>query len=148
MIPTAKHILFLLMGFTLLSCSNENEESISNHVVESDNPLPECPSSPNCYRISLRYNIAPDTLLKASEKALVEMGAGDIHVNGQDQEISAVFTIWLFRFRDDVALKVEQKSNQSLLHIRSASRKGYSDLGVNKHRVDQFVRRIESNLGV
>lgn len=148
MIPFEKHILLLLMGFILMACSNENSESISNHVIESDNPLPECPSSPNCYRISLGYNIPTEALFKASQKVLIEMGASEINVSKQNQKISAVFTIWLFRFRDDIVLKVEQKSNQTLLHIRSASRKGYSDLGVNKHRVNQFVRRLESDIDV
>ena len=43
---------------------------------------------------------------------------------------------FLFRFVDDVEFLVDPQ--QKLIHFRSASRVGYSDLGVNRARMEQF----------
>ena len=48
----------------------------------------------------------------------------------------ATFTSRLFRFVDDFALRVD--GSAGLLHIRSASRVGYGDFGVNRRRVERF----------
>jgi uncharacterized protein (DUF1499 family) len=46
----------------------------------------------------------------------------------------------LFRFVDDVEFLLDQNAN--LVHVRSASRTGYSDLGVNKKRVLQITQAV------
>lgn len=48
-----------------------------------------------------------------------------------------VFTSKLMRFKDDVEVFLDDA--QKLLHFRSASRVGYSDLGVNRKRYEEFV---------
>jgi uncharacterized protein (DUF1499 family) len=45
----------------------------------------------------------------------------------------------LFRFIDDVAFYADEESG--LIHMRSASRVGYSDFGVNRKRLEQVRRR-------
>jgi uncharacterized protein (DUF1499 family) len=42
----------------------------------------------------------------------------------------------LFRYVDDVELLLDEPAG--VIHIRSASRVGYSDLGVNRRRVDEI----------
>ena len=42
----------------------------------------------------------------------------------------------LFRFVDDVEFSLD--SNAGLIHVRSASRVGYSDFGVNRKRVERI----------
>ena len=49
----------------------------------------------------------------------------------------AVFTSPLMRFKDDVEVYIDESSN--LVHFRSASRVGYSDLGVNRKRYEAFA---------
>ena len=51
------------------------------------------------------------------------------------------FKSFFFRFVDDVELLIDEQSN--LIQIRSASRTGHSDLGVNKKRVEE-IRAIVS----
>ena len=46
------------------------------------------------------------------------------------------FSSLLFRFVDDVEFFLDDM--EKLIHIRSASRVGYSDLGVNRRRVDKI----------
>ena len=51
------------------------------------------------------------------------------------------FTTQLLRFIDDVEFYFDE--SQSLIHVRSASRKGYWDLGVNRRRVETIRSRFE-----
>jgi len=48
----------------------------------------------------------------------------------------------LFRFVDDVEFLFD--ADKQVIHVRSASRTGYSDLGVNRRRVER-IRRAFSN---
>lgn len=48
--------------------------------------------------------------------------------------LAITFATAVFGFVDDVEVRVD--SLQNLVHIRSASRTGYSDLGVNRTRVE------------
>ncbi len=65
-------------------------------------------------------------------KTSVESMGGEI-VNIEDGYIAATFTSSVFGFVDDLELRV---NNDNLLHFRSASRVGKSDLGANKKRVE------------
>ena len=51
------------------------------------------------------------------------------------------FTTQLLRFIDDVEFYFD--GSQSLIHVRSASRQGYWDLGVNRRRVETIRSRFE-----
>lgn len=46
--------------------------------------------------------------------------------------LHAIFTTKIMRFKDDVEFELEGRT----LHVRSASRVGYSDLGANRKRVE------------
>ena len=49
------------------------------------------------------------------------------------------FTSTLFRFVDDVEFLADETAK--VIHVRSASRLGKSDLGVNRKRVEEIRRR-------
>ena len=51
------------------------------------------------------------------------------------------FATQLLRFIDDVEFYFDE--SQSLIHVRSASRQGYWDLGVNRRRVETIRSRFE-----
>lgn len=48
----------------------------------------------------------------------------------------------VFRFTDDIELLLDEAAG--VIHIRSASRVGYSDLGVNRRRVAEIRERYQS----
>lgn len=50
--------------------------------------------------------------------------------------LHAVFASRLFGFRDDLELRIDE--DESLVHVRSASRVGRSDLGANRARVERL----------
>ncbi|MCA9046172.1 MAG: DUF1499 domain-containing protein, partial [Planctomycetaceae bacterium] len=53
----------------------------------------------------------------------------------------AEFTTPLFQFVDDLELHLDRQHNT--IHIRSASRTGHSDLGVNRARVARLLKQAD-----
>lgn len=133
--------LFFMMGFSRMAAPQEPPE----------NPLPECPGSPNCARESFYFEVPAAQLLEQVKATLQEMDAESIETPANEafSQISAVFRIPLFGFRDDVQVAVVpsgEVAQYAWLHIRSASRTGYSDLGVNARRVSSFKKNLEKRL--
>jgi uncharacterized protein (DUF1499 family) len=54
------------------------------------------------------------------------------------------FTSLLLRFVDDVEFLLDETTKT--IHFRSASRTGYSDLGVNRKRMEQVRTSVAGNL--
>ena len=107
--------------------------------------LQSCPDTPNCvcsFDNGKKSFIEPiSTTLTLDEiKALILSQRRVMLVNGSKSYLHFVFTSFLFRFKDDVELLLDSKSN--LLHVRSASRVGHRDLGVNRKRVEKLRRML------
>jgi uncharacterized protein (DUF1499 family) len=106
-----------------------------------------CPSSPNCvsslaqddrHRISpMPVDVAPDEAFEMLKRALAAESRMRIAEERKDQwYLRAEATSLVFRFIDDVEFQLDPAAK--LLHVRSASRVGYSDLGVNRRRVERL----------
>ena len=111
------------------------------------NPLPACPSGTwNCVRRSRSYEgRTPDQLVPPIEDALLAMQPEELDMRGEDAgRIHAVFRVLIFR--DDVHLAVEAHADGTALHVRSASRTGRFDFGVNRRRAKRFFRLLEDEL--
>lgn len=106
--------------------------------------LTGCPASPNC--ICTEYPNDPEhfsepvsTPINASTADLVietALAMGGKMQARQGDYLAFTFTSKFFRFVDDFEVRLDAQEN--LLHIRSASRVGYSDLGVNRRRIERF----------
>lgn len=112
--------------------------------------LKPCPDRPNCvcseYPRDQDALVAPlelagrpgaDELLRLT-RILVALG-GRVETTREDYT-AATFTSRLFGFVDDVELRHDPGEN--LIHIRSASRVGYSDLDANRERVDKIRQQF------
>lgn len=69
------------------------------------------------------------------------------HVQHQDSGkglIEASATSGIFGFVDDVVIRIQAQGAGSLVDLRSVSRVGKSDLGVNAKRVDSFLTRLKA----
>ncbi len=113
--------------------------------AHADNPLPECPDSPNCERTSTTSPVPAERLYAGAKTALDALGPVRLQAQPDSMRASAVYRVALL-FKDDVAIAVDSTSDGSFLHIRSASRTGYSDLGVNRRRVQRLLSRVEDAL--
>jgi uncharacterized protein (DUF1499 family) len=51
-------------------------------------------------------------------------------------------TSWLFHFRDDFVVEVRPEGQGSMVHMRSKSRDGKGDMGVNAARIQEFLARV------
>ena len=54
--------------------------------------------------------------------------------------LHATFTSPVFRYVDDVELRLDE--DHGLIHIRSASRVGRSDFGVNRKRIERIIQAL------
>lgn len=63
---------------------------------------------------------------------------GATRLSAEEGRAHWVFTTPWLRFRDDVHLLLAAK--QGPIHVRSASRIGYGDMGVNRARVERIRR--------
>lgn len=50
----------------------------------------------------------------------------------------------VFRFKDDVSIRVEEKASHCLIHFRSRSRVGLGDLGANARRILELQESLEA----
>ncbi len=111
-----------------------------------DSLLPPCPASPNCVRTVRAIDAPPEVVFSAAQQALDALGPTVLETMPADRRAHAVYRVALV-FKDDVDAAVTAAGDSgSRLHIRSASRVGYSDLGVNQRRVDRFFRALEDAL--
>jgi len=73
--------------------------------------------------------------------AMRELGWSDLQES--QGEVRAVVISSLFRFRDDVAVRLEQAGGGTLLHARSASRVGKGDLAANARHLQDLFAAVE-----
>lgn len=115
-----------------------------------DGKLRPCPSSPNCVSsqaADVAHRVAPLTFAgdpaeaMARARAVIEGTPRSKVVLTSSTYLHAEVTTALFRFTDDVELLLDQAAH--VIHIRSASRVGYSDLGKNRARVEEIRKRFE-----
>lgn len=107
-----------------------------------ENPFPLCPKSPNCVRLSKYFsNLRPDQLMISVVTALHKMKPAVVKPDTENRTIKSVFNVFIFK--DDFEIAVTGYENGAILHVRSASRIGYGDLGVNKYRMNKFLIELQ-----
>ena len=109
------------------------------------NRLAPCPASPNCVASDAPdgdHAIAPlalaapaDEAWSAARAALAALPRTRI-VAETDDYLHAECSSALFRFVDDIELQLI--SAEGIIAVRSASRVGYGDMGVNRRRVEDL----------
>lgn len=114
--------------------------------------LNPCPSSPNCVSSQAEpgdraHYVEPIRLSGDAAQAVatareVIESMGGVVGSSTDTNLEATFRTKLLRFTDDFQVEVDAVRAQ--VHVRSASRTGYSDLGVNRKRAEAFRRAFEA----
>lgn len=140
-------ICFIIMLFGIC-CSGRRPGTIGI----SNGTLAPCPESPNCvssFASDPEHAVAPldykDSKKEAFarlRKVLSEMKRTVIITEKEDY-IHAEVTSFFFRFVDDIEFYFPASEN--VIHVRSASRIGHSDLGVNRRRVEEIRGQFSKN---
>jgi uncharacterized protein (DUF1499 family) len=116
-----------------------------------NNELAACPDRPNCVSSlsnDKEQSIAPLTydgsMAEATARLLsvLEQMKGAKIVSRTDTAIHAEFTSPVFGFVDDVDFRFDAADRR--IDLRSASRVGYTDFGVNRKRIEEIRQRFQA----
>ncbi len=118
-----------------------------------DGGLAGCPDSPNCvstaatdesHRIeSLRFESDSVAAMVKLRQVIEQMPRTRI-VDATDHYLHAEATSQLWGYIDDLEVWIDEAGGK--IHLRSASRTGYSDLGVNRGRIEALVEGFSEGL--
>ncbi|WP_448600364.1 DUF1499 domain-containing protein [Thermoleptolyngbya sp.] len=112
-----------------------------------DGKLAACPGSPNCvnsqapasdaehYIAPLSYSGTPAEAIARLKSIITALPRTKI-IDESDHYLYAEFTSALMGFVDDVEFYVDEAAG--VVQVRSASRLGQSDLGVNRKRIEEI----------
>ncbi len=118
---------------------------MSINAQKSSPALSLCPSSPNCVSslsADAGHGVAPIVFSGPAQRAFAAFKnviraqpRAKVVAEGPDF-VKAEFSSRVFKFVDDVEAVLD--ASKSIIHVRSASRTGYWDLGVNRARVERL----------
>ena len=113
-------------------------------------PLPPCPGRPNCVSTQATdsHAIAPLHYTASQAEAMQRLLAilraipRSTIVESTPASVRVEFRTRIFRFVDDAQFVFDDKSKT--IHFRSAARVGYSDLGVNRRRMEDVRKAFDA----
>jgi len=113
--------------------------------------LAPCPETPNCvssqsgdqeHAIEPLHFVGNPKAAMAQLKSIIWNTPRTEIVTETDTYIHAEFTSLIFRFVDDVEFLLDDTAG--FIHVRSASRLGSSDLGVNRKRIESIRSELHT----
>jgi len=123
-------------------------QKMPDNLGLKDGQLTPCPDSPNCVCSESHTENDGEHYIQATQgnkttwdklkKILIAQG-GTIE-SDDGLYIHATFRSAIFQYVDDVELRLDKTNNN--IHIRSASRMGRKDFGVNRKRVQALKKAL------
>jgi uncharacterized protein (DUF1499 family) len=138
-------LLFAALAMTLPHCVGRKPE----HLGVIGGKLLPCPDSPNCVSSQSAdesHCVAPfpydGTLERARDRLLSVLRLMDRVkiVTAKEAYVHGECRSTLLRFIDDIEFSFDDE--KKIIHVRSASRTGYYDFGVNRRRVERIRKRF------
>ena len=121
-----------------------------NNLGVRDGKLAPCPSTPNCvcsqsedaeHKIEpLTYKSTPEVAFTQLKQAIASQPRTKI-ITESPNYLYAEFTSAIMKFVDDVEFYLDEDAK--VIHVRSASRLGQSDLGVNRKRIETIRAKLQ-----
>jgi uncharacterized protein (DUF1499 family) len=137
-------VVIILLEISGCSASRPDNLGLKNNLLLS------CPESPNCvlsqqsdekHRIQpLAYTGSLEVGKARLSQVILSLENTRIIIQNRDYWHVEFTSRWL-RFIDDVEFYFVE--SEPLIHLRSASRLGYSDFGANRKRVEKIRTRFE-----
>ena len=94
--------------------------------------------------VTVFSKLSPDALFARAQQAVRDFGWKVADMNDSQLRIEATETTLLYGFKDDIVIQIRSDAGGSRLDVRSASRVGHSDLGVNAARIRKFLARLQA----
>jgi uncharacterized protein (DUF1499 family) len=88
--------------------------------------------------------VPPAEAFKRVDQVAMAMGWDVVARAPADGRLEAIDTTKWFGFHDDIVVRIKADGSGSRIDIRSKSRVGRSDLGVNAQRIREFTRRLKA----
>lgn len=120
-----------------------------NIGIQASGQLATCPSTPNCVNSQSQdatqkiepfsYSSTPTQAMAELKSAIQSMERTTI-ITETENYIYAEFKSKLMGFVDDVEFLLVPEAK--VIHVRSASRLGESDLGVNRNRIETIRAKL------
>lgn len=138
--------LISLAGLIVLSMTAAKP----SHLGLNGGKLSPVPDSPNCVSSMTEkssFAIEPIAVTGVESpmgklKTAIESAIPRSRLVTEEQNyLHYEFTSLLFRFVDDGEFLLDE--DQNVIHVRSASRVGYSDMGVNRKRVEKIRKSMK-----
>lgn len=136
---SAFSLIVLFLPILLIGCHGTRPANLG----VQQGKLAACPTSPNCVSsqaLDAEHRIDPLPFHGSSLQSMAKLQSL-LHqlprtaiITATDSYLHAECTSLLFRFVDDLEFLVDD--NARVIHVRSASRLGKGDLGVNRKRVE------------
>ena len=143
-LPVVLTLVFLLGGTILFSGQTKLLAGTKpNNLGMATGQLLACPGTSNCVNsksLDAEHKITPLTYTSSAEdafntlKTVVQSFKQSAIAQEKDNYLYAEFTIPVVGFVDDVEFLLDKDAQ--VIHVRSASRLGESDLGVNRKRIE------------
>lgn len=120
-----------------------------NRIGMKDGAFLPCPSSPNCVSSMEKGEayIEPPGYSGMERQEALDLLIEELKVRKECKELNvdgfyvhAVFVTSLLRFRDDVEFYLP--ADEKVIHWKSASRVGYSDMGTNRKRLEKLRKDL------
>ncbi len=87
----------------------------------------------------------PDQAFEKALRVAHDMGWAIVDANQSALRIEATDTSLLFGFKDDIVVRIRGSAGASRIDLRSLSRVGGSDFGVNAKRISRFIARLKES---
>jgi len=136
-----KQIRPLIIGCLMIfSCAGQRPE----HLGVQNGRLAECPSRPNCVcsqALDTEHALTPFQYQGEKDDAFQQLKRiitslqGTAIVSETPNYLHVEFTSGIMGFVDDVEFFFP---DEKIIHVRSASRLGYTDFNVNRNRVEHL----------
>ncbi|MGR9014853.1 MAG: DUF1499 domain-containing protein [Gammaproteobacteria bacterium] len=124
--------------------------TLSTATQAAEKQLPPCPNSPNCVSSQATdadHFITPFKIIGNVEQAWTALKTAllsqsrTVITRETGDTLHAQATSLVFRFVDDIDAVLD--ADAGIIHIRSASRTGYSDFGVNRKRIEMLRAQLQ-----
>ena len=93
---------------------------------------------------SARLTAPPEDVFTAVLDIARDSGWDIVDSTSDEGRIEATATTLWFGFKDDVVIRITTFDTITIVDVRSASRVGQSDLGLNAERIRKFLRTLKS----